>query len=251
MCNDSNGLSPPLAEKLADLLFEIGKDLITKNDFPESVQWLEKAQDVLRIHDKDKLSHDSEELLVAIDHLLVRALMKLTGEEAKQKALSIVAELECGHGDRLAVLMLKLDLFQTDLNLPSEEVYDILKRIVHTVHVTESTFKTIMHHVHSLRSRNPQLAHSVLKDFLSSRLLDVENQEYMEKALVTMVWNLTSSAGLTDYDHTTLHILDGLKSKVVTTLSAPATHAVQMVRSSWLHFMYISVFVTAKLKSHS
>ena len=244
---DPDRLSPSLAEKLADLLFEIGKDQTIKKDFVESIQWLDKAQDILRMHDQNKLSNDSEELLIAIDHLLVRALIRVPDEEAKQKASNIVVELECGHGDRLAVLMLKLELFQTDLNVPSEGFYDVLIRVVHTVHVTESTFKIIMYHVHSLRSRNPQLAHSVLKDFLLSRLLDIENLEYMEKTLITMVWNLTTSVGLTEYDHTMSHILDNLKSKMVTSLSASATHAAQMVRSSYLLIVCFSVFVVAKL----
>ena len=203
---------------------------MTKKDFAESAQWLDRAREFLRMHDRVKLSNDNKELLIAIEHLLVRALTKVSGDESKQKAKNILAELESSHDGGLATLLLKLDLCQTDDGVPCEEVYSVLLRVVHTVHMTESTFKTIIHHVHSLRSRNSKLAHAVLKDFILSRLLGNENLEHMEKALVTMVWNLTTSVDFAEHDHTMLHFLNDLEGNMATPIRAPATHAAQMVR---------------------
>lgn len=51
-----------IAESFADLLFEIGKEALTKRNYELAVRWLERAHDVIGEQDLDTLSPDVGEL---------------------------------------------------------------------------------------------------------------------------------------------------------------------------------------------
>lgn len=57
-------------EQLADLSFEIGRDLFGKKDFYRAANWLERANVVLQGARAENLSADAEELRVSIAHSL-------------------------------------------------------------------------------------------------------------------------------------------------------------------------------------
>jgi hypothetical protein len=59
-----------LAEKLADVLYEIGKSLFARKEFEVSIRWLERAHDVLGDQELERLSDDATELRLSIMHLL-------------------------------------------------------------------------------------------------------------------------------------------------------------------------------------
>lgn len=198
----------------------------------EAVRWLERAQDVLASQPLEDLSNDGRELRIAILHLLTRGLMRLPGTDAKKKAWDTIADLDTRDSDRLAVLILKLDLFTTDPSVPTEDLCDILLRIVRIVHVTESTFKTILHYVHNLKTRSSHLTHVILEAFLLQRLLSAERVEWAEKALVTAVWNLTTTADLGDHIRTLEQLFDTLRNQDRVSIGPSATHAAQMVMIS-------------------
>lgn len=61
---------PAAAESLADLLFEIGRDLLTHEEYRKAVKWLERAHDTLCEQDVEKLSTDAAELRRSIVHQL-------------------------------------------------------------------------------------------------------------------------------------------------------------------------------------
>lgn len=195
----------------------------------EAVRWLERAQDVLASQALEDLSNDGRELRIAILHLLIRGLMRLPGNDAKIKARNIIADLDISDSDRLAVLILKLDLFTTDSSVPTEDLCDILLRIVRMVHVTESTFKTILHYVHNLRPRSSHLTHIILEAFLLERLLGADRMEWVEKVMVTAIWNLTTTADLGDHMRTLQQLLDALQNQGRVSIGPSATHAAQMV----------------------
>ena len=63
-------MEPGETESLADLLFEIGKDLARRNDHYRGAKWLERAYDVLGAQDLDRLSGDAGDLRCCImNHL--------------------------------------------------------------------------------------------------------------------------------------------------------------------------------------
>ncbi|TKA61057.1 hypothetical protein B0A49_09270 [Cryomyces minteri] len=94
-------LDPATAEKLADLLYEIGKDQLRKKEFEIAVRWLERSYDTLAEQDLEKLSSDAGELRLSIMHGLVRALLGLQNDGARSKAWDLVNLLDNDFGDKL------------------------------------------------------------------------------------------------------------------------------------------------------
>lgn len=224
-----NKVDSSLAEILADLLFEIGSAQWKKSLYTEGVRWLEKAYDVLAGQSVEVLSSDAGELQASIMHLLVRALIKVPGEGNWSKAWNIMGELEIDSGNRLAVLLLKLDLYAIDPSASAQEYCGVLQRISRTVHLTDPNMKTIIHHVHKIRLRNPRMAHATLETLLFERLIHAEEPAWMEKTLVTMIWNCTTATDLTDALDLLRNVLDTLFAKTGRAIQPSATHAAQIV----------------------
>jgi len=61
---------PAAVESLADLLYEIGKDLWQKRDYQSAVQWLKRAHDALATQDLGGMSPDATDLRCSIMHYL-------------------------------------------------------------------------------------------------------------------------------------------------------------------------------------
>ena len=53
-------------ESLADLLYEVGKDLLSKRNYELATRWLERAHDVLGESDVDRLGPEAGELKLSI-----------------------------------------------------------------------------------------------------------------------------------------------------------------------------------------
>lgn len=68
-CKQLNrALTPSSAENLADLLYEIGKDSLTKRAYEVAIRWLERAYDVLGEQEMDMLSPEASELRLSTMH---------------------------------------------------------------------------------------------------------------------------------------------------------------------------------------
>lgn len=228
---DIDNLEPSSAEELADLFFEIAGSQSTKTQLAEAVHWLERAHNILLGQSQDLLSSDARELRISIMHSMARALLNLEGDGSQEKALNIVRELELDCGDRLIVLLLKLDIFATDASHSAQDYCDVLHKIVRTVHLTDTNVKTILHHVHKLRSRSPLMAHHVLVSLLDERLIGAEETKWIEKAFITIIWNCTNSTDFLDVLTSLSETFDALANSATKALSPNATHAAQIVRA--------------------
>lgn len=62
----SRFLTASLAESIADLLYEMGRDLLGKNDYEGATRWLERAFDVLQEQSLEVLSAEAGELKMSI-----------------------------------------------------------------------------------------------------------------------------------------------------------------------------------------
>jgi outer membrane protein assembly factor BamD (BamD/ComL family) len=60
--------TPTSAETLADLLYEIGKDNLTKRNYETATRWLERAYDALVDQDMEMLSPEASELRLSTMH---------------------------------------------------------------------------------------------------------------------------------------------------------------------------------------
>lgn len=224
-----NVLDPLSAESLADILFEIGKDQHVKRQYLEALRWLEKADDVLVGQSLENLSSEASDLKASIMHALVRVLMDIPEHGNNERAWNIVTRLDNEPGDKLLVLLLKLDLLAADENSSMRNYSELLERIVRTVHLTESNFKTIMHHVHKLKARNADMAFHILETFLLERLAVADSSEWVERALITAIWVATTSADVTGGLESLDRLFDSLHVKLNVPLGEAATHAGQTV----------------------
>ncbi|KAI9724656.1 MAG: hypothetical protein M1828_003525 [Chrysothrix sp. TS-e1954] len=110
---------PKTSEGLADVLFEVGRDLLKRNDFYKASKWLEKAHDVLSRQEAEDLSQDGSELGLSILYHLVRAHLDNGTEPAIEKARSLLALMENDYEGKLSVSVLHLEL------LSKEKDYDV------------------------------------------------------------------------------------------------------------------------------
>lgn len=226
---DPDVLEPHTAEEIADTLFEIGRSQSRQQQWSEATYWLERAHDAISGRALESLSSDAEELRIGIIHDLVRALINQQGEESRAKAWNFIHKLDVECSDRLVVLLLKLDLFGLDPAHSLQDHCDVLQKIVRIVHITNTNIKTILHYVHKLRAHSPTLAHTVLVTLFSERLLGADQPRWLERILVTIIWNCTTSSQSLDTMASLGELLGTLESDSSQALSPAATHAAQIV----------------------
>ena len=224
-----DNLEPVLAERLADLMFEIGKDRVKAKQEEAALKWFEGALDTLEGRDLETLGHDAGELYISIMHGTVKALLQCPGEEYRAQAWNMAHKLNAQAGDTLAVLLLKLDLYASDSTSPTLDYHDSLQKIVHKVHLTEINLKTILHHVHKLRLLDSELATEVLVSLLLDRLLDADKPAWVERVLVTTFWNILTSANPAAHRSPLENVVGSLFRECTRAIGTSATHAIQIV----------------------
>ncbi|KAI9820657.1 MAG: hypothetical protein M1827_005026 [Pycnora praestabilis] len=240
-------LDPNVAEEFADLLYEIGKDLLDRRQHKLAAKWLDRAYHILLGQDLEMLSSDAGELRISVMHgsgkqwnyrkrtewkltllrLVVKALLGLQDEEARTKAWDLVNMMENDFGDKLVMLLLKLELLCQGSTFEAQSFYEVLKRIIRTVFLTESNLKTIVHQIHVLKARAPELACHAVDELLLIRGLSPEQHEWVEKLFITRLWitvGLPDQGGVLD---TSRRLFDKLLSNLAKPLTAAATHAAQ------------------------
>jgi hypothetical protein len=223
-------LDPSTAESLADLLFEMGRELLEKKQFELAVKWLDRAFTVLNSQELDRLSSNASELRTSIIQCSVKALLGVGQQVAKEQADNLVSLLENEVGDKLIVLLLRLELLSV-----LGEVFDsasygtVLQRIIRTVALTESNFKLIMHHIRKLNDKSPSLANEILDEFLKRRVFESDNDGWLETVLVNRLWMATSQRDSAEVLSSVRRILDMVLSNVERPLGSSTIFAAQMV----------------------
>ncbi|KAM7204837.1 Meiosis protein SPO22/ZIP4 like domain containing protein [Rhypophila sp. PSN 637] len=184
-------LTPNYAEKLADVLFEIGKSFLVEKDFLSAVKWLERANEILNTQSLEKLSREGVELRLAILQATVTAYLGMETPSALEKARKIVDYVESELGStKLIVSLLRLEVLR---RTPPEEFDDeayseVLRRMIRTFNSTDAGLKLITHHIQKLQKKSPGAACAVM-DELINRLREVgENLDWMEMVVVQRMW---------------------------------------------------------------
>ncbi|KAK4101092.1 SPO22-domain-containing protein [Parathielavia hyrcaniae] len=186
-------LTPEYAERLADVLYEIGKSLSKRNDFTIGIKWFERANDVINGQGLEQLSREGLELRLAILQALVSALLGAGTPDGFEKAKNYVGFLEAEAGNKFVVSLLKLELLQkTPAEVFDSEAYSVvLQYIIRNFASSDSGFKLIMHHIRKLHDKSPGAACAVLDDFIVA-LGRAANGGWLEKAVVTRMWMITN-----------------------------------------------------------
>ena len=223
---------PITTENLADTIYELGKDLLVKKQYEMAVKWLERASETLATQELDKLSTEASELRISILQCTVEALLKLQNEDALEKARNIVALLVSELGDKLVVLLLKLEILDSSVNedFDGNSYYDVVHRIIRSVTLSKENYKLVMKHIRKLHNKSPSLACSAINEFLLDRILDEENIEWIERVVVSRVLMV---AGHSQDNPEVLqelhHILEQTALRLKGSFRLTATHAVQML----------------------
>lgn len=217
---------PSTAESLADVLYEMGKDLLNKQQYAHAVKWLERAGEVMDSQELDRLSMDATELRTSILQSLTRALLGLKDASAAERARGLVDLLENQVGDKLVVLLLRLELLSaptTDAGLAfdSPSYHDILQRMTRTIVLNDGNFKLIMFHIRKLNDKSPNLACKALDDFLTLRIIQEDRDGWFEKALVTRIWITSNQRDSQD----SLVQIEELFSTLIVNITKPASPA--------------------------
>ncbi|GKT44533.1 uncharacterized protein ColSpa_04714 [Colletotrichum spaethianum] len=183
-------LDPTSAEKMTEVLFEMGKDLSKRGDFPMAARWLERGYNTINAQDLGHLSRDAIELRLAVCQALVHALLGMNTQDSSQRAFELVNYVENEIGDKPVVLLLRLELLQ---KAPAEvfdvEAYaNILRRMVQAFNFSEAYFKLLVHHARKLHDKSPTQATSVVDGMLMGAVVSSGRDEWVERLVLLRIW---------------------------------------------------------------
>ncbi|KAH6613486.1 meiosis protein SPO22/ZIP4 like-domain-containing protein [Chaetomium tenue] len=228
-------LTPEYTERLADVLYEIGKSLAARSDFPIAVKWFERANDVINGQELEQLSREGVELRLAILQGLVTALLGTGTPEGLDKAKSYLEFIEAEAGNKFVISLLKLELLtKTPAEVFDSDAYgDVLRHIIRNFSFSDSGFKLIMHHIRKLHDKSPGAGCAVLDDFIVA-LGSQESDEWIEKAVVTRMWMITNQRDSVE----TINAVQGVLKCLTNPLSAEAALLWKKLESSYSQGQY-------------
>lgn len=173
-------------EKLANAVFEIGRDLARKKNSELAVKWLERAYELINAQDMAQLSRDAIELRLATSQALIQVYLDIGTAEYTDRAENHIAYVESELGDKLVVLLFRIEVL---LRSPAEtfdsNAYaDILHRMIKTIEMNESSFKLIVHHLRKLDEKNSIFAGACLDEFLTTCVFPSQREHWIDKAII-------------------------------------------------------------------
>ncbi|TEA13067.1 Zinc cluster transcription factor acuM [Colletotrichum sidae] len=187
-------LDPRSAEKMSEVLYDIGRALNNKNDFKLAAVWLERAYDIINSQGLDVLSRDAIELRLAIGQAHIQSLIGIDTPACIQKAQNLIGYIESEIGQKPVVLLLQLEVLQK----ASAEVFDIgayaeiLRRMVRIFDFSEAHFKLLVYHARQLHNKSPTEATKIVDGMLSSTIVTSGRAEWVERLLLLRIWMETN-----------------------------------------------------------
>ena len=157
----------------------------------------------------------------------VNAYMKTKTMETQEKAWQMMRLMETDFGDKMIVSLLKIELLSEAQTFDTTEFYNVLLRMIRTVVLNDTNFKTIMHYIHKLKDHSNTTACKALEDLIDVRLFREENQSWIEKAVITRIWIGTNNNLADNTLEQLQELFDTVDQNSKIRLSAPATHAAQ------------------------
>jgi hypothetical protein len=225
-------LDPRYAEKLAEVLYSIGKDLTSEKDVPTAIKWLERAYNAINNQPRTR---DISRLHTCIIQTLVTSLLDDGKPGTISRAEDLVESIEVDIENKLLVSLLKLEILQNS----HQEVFDrdtytnILRDMVRGFLHNDMELKAILYHIRQLHSQCPRLAIMIL-DELITKIRDTDPQEWIEKLVIIHIWMTTNMKDPMTMIQITANILAGLSRP----LDTEAAIAAQVVCwSSFASFM--------------
>ncbi|KAG9593451.1 SPO22-domain-containing protein, partial [Aureobasidium melanogenum] len=119
-----------LAEKKADLTYEVGKSALQKKQFPTAARWLEQSYQVFDDIDSEMLTSDLCDLRVVVMLDYARSLVGVGDATSLVKASSLVVTLDQEHGFKIEVQLTRLDIIYARTPFDGQESCGVLNQIV-------------------------------------------------------------------------------------------------------------------------
>ena len=212
----------------------MGKDLLSKQEYTLAVKWLDRAYDVLAGQELDRLSIDASELRISIIETLIKGLLGLQSHESLERARNLVQLLEDELGDKLIVLLLKLELLSSSTNdgFDSSSYSDIIHRMTRSMILSDANFRLIMFHIRKLNDKSPGLGCIALDELMRLRILASGKIDWVEKALITRMWMTTGQRDTPEALSTLESCLCLIVANIHQPISSAATLAAHTV---WYH----------------
>ncbi|KAI9677698.1 MAG: hypothetical protein M1829_002470 [Trizodia sp. TS-e1964] len=220
---------PDVVERLADMLFDIGKDLLNKCVYSGAVKWLERSHNLLLCQGMEALTNAAKELRLDILQSLVKALLGLDTDDGRRKASILTAKALDDFGEQFLVLNLKLAIIVDDNSSPAADYHHVLQRMVQIADITDASFKLLLQHIHKLNTRDTDLAGQALDNLIISKLLPLGKIEIIEKAFITRLWMASSHAQHSFTLMSLQTLFEAISTHLHAPLSASSTNAAQMV----------------------
>jgi hypothetical protein len=186
---------PEAAERLAEVLLEIGSGLHSRHENEWAVQWLDRANTALSTPDLNSLTREGTELRLTILHGLVKANIGVGSPESLETAGNVVQYIESEIGqNKVLVLLLKLELINAHAaeTFDGEAVANILSRMTYSI-TSDANLKLWVHHVRKLHDKAPGLARDLVDDLLERMTQpEIDQLDRIEKLALLRIWMTTS-----------------------------------------------------------
>lgn len=208
------------AEMMADTLQNIGSDLLSKSNYELAIKWLKRGYDIVDSQALDRMTADGLENRLAICHGLVQTYLKIGTTDSLHEAENMVAYVEAQMGDKPLVLHWRLEILQhtTGEIVDADKYSCILRRMVRTFGSSDQEFRSLLYHIKELRTINSRLAISLLDELLNPHIIESNNREWLNKALVTRIAMTTMEPDSKDRQRN-LKILNELLDTISDTVS--------------------------------
>lgn len=183
-------LEPSLADSLADLLYEIGKEQSDKADDNLAVRWLERSLEIIEQQSPCEISTDANELRISTIQALIKSLFAQKKAEYGLRAGELISLLEHELGDRMIVLLLKIEQLNAnpDGTVDSASYANILLKMTKSMILDEANINVFLKHVRVLRHHDYRAACKVCEGMLRMRSHRDGRGDWFEKVLVTRFW---------------------------------------------------------------
>ncbi|EEH42224.2 uncharacterized protein PADG_07044 [Paracoccidioides brasiliensis Pb18] len=217
--------SPTIAERLAVVLYDIGKSMLSQGKHEWASLWLERSYDALNQHEIGQLGQHATELRLAVLLGRVRANLSLQHEDGEAVVASLLHILEQEYGNRLSVIILNLVVISKEASPDSQRYYEKLSLLTRTAPATASNFKMITRHIHRLNKWNSEMASNAMENLLLPRLILYNDVPLLERYFVTYVWMQTALEGFTNGLDSLLSAAEKLSASLRKSLTEEAAQA--------------------------
>lgn len=224
-----------LVERYVDTVYRVGRDLSTRNEWSTAVKWLSIAREWINTPELDQLSKEAAELRLALTRALIQAHLYTEAHDRLEKAESLIVSLEGELGDAMMVLLLRLEVLVADPgeSFDASSYASVVRRMIATAELTDTTFKAILHHIRKLEDKSPSTGIGLLDQFLKIKVVPAGLDKWIEHVAVLRTHMAVSRRETDVTCKDLLSLLDEVKTVTKNTFSTTATNAIQTVSKNF------------------